>query len=249
MIEMIENSTLGVAYAKVVTDMAAPGFWLGVMQIIWIDILLAGDNAVIIALACRKLPKRQQIWGLILGSGVGVLLRVIFALGVAALMGLPYVKLIGGAALLYIAVKLLQTDDDEEHVKSGDRLWNAVAIIVVADVVMSLDNVIAIAAVSDGQASLLIFGVAASVPLILAGSRALMWVIDRFPVVIMAGAVLLGWIAGKVIATDSVTISLISRWGHADALHTTEMVLAVVGAASILVTALVMRGREKEDAA
>ena len=130
-----------------------PGFWLAVLQIVWIDILLSGDNAVVIALACRKLPPRQRVWGVILGTGVAISLRVIFAMLVTTLMKMAYLKLVGGVLLLWIAVKLLgpeeNADDKNGQVEPVDNLWRAIRIIAIADVVMSLDNVIAIAAVAE----------------------------------------------------------------------------------------------------
>lgn len=186
-----------------------PGFWLAVLQIIWIDILLSGDNAVVIALACRKLPARQRVWGVVLGTVVAISLRVVFAGLVTTLMQLAYLKLVGGVLLLWIAVKLL---GPEENGKSGevepvDNLWRAVRIIAIADVVMSLDNVIAIAAVAERfeaphNYALLMFGLAVSIPLIMAGAAIVMALLERFPIVVWAGAALLGWIAGEIIAKD-----------------------------------------------
>ncbi len=147
-------------------------FWLAVVKIIWINILLSGDNAVVIALACRGLPQRQRIWGMVLGAGVAVLLRIIFTGVVASLMLLPWLKIVGGLALFYIAAKLLVPDDaDGDDTEAVEHLWRAVRIVAVADIVMSLDNVIAIAAAAGGNMALLVFGLAISIPLIVAGAR------------------------------------------------------------------------------
>src|SRR5262249_25274033 len=132
-----------------------PQFWISVVQIIWINVLLSGDNAIVIALACRNLPRKQRFAGMVLGTGVALVLRLIFATIVSTLMLLPYVKIVGGAALLWIAVKLLAPSEDsgDEH-SASESLWHAVRLIAIADVVMSLDNVIAVAAVADGSLAL-----------------------------------------------------------------------------------------------
>lgn len=237
MAQLLDPAQVGAIMDNAWVSMNAPGFWVSVAQITWIDLLLAGDNAVVIALACRNLPQRQRMWGLVLGAGVAVLLRLMFALIAANLMALPYVKLVGGVALLFVAIKLLiPDDDDEKEIKAADRLWKAVAVITVADVVMSLDNVLAIAAASRGDALLLIFGVAASVPLILAGSRLLMWLFDRTPALIWAGAALLGWIAGDVIASDPVSRALLPQQ-YAGVGHE---VFEIAGAALILAVGFVL---------
>src|SRR3977135_200073 len=183
--------------------MQQPAFWLAVGKIIWINVLLSGDNALVIALACRGLEPRQRLWGMILGAGVAVVLRIIFPGIVATLMGLPYLKLAGGLALIVIAAKLLVPEqEDEDSVQSASHLWAAVQIVVVADIVMSLDNVIAVAAAANGSVPLLILRLAVSVPLIVAGAALIMAVLEKMPILVWAGAALLGWIAGDVIATD-----------------------------------------------
>jgi YjbE family integral membrane protein len=181
-----------------------PGFWLAVLQIIWIDVLLSGDNAVVIALACRKLPQRQRLWGIVLGTMVAVTLRVVFTGAVTTLMSLAYVKVIGGALLLWIAIKLLGPEENGRNgqIEPVGSLWQAVRIVAIADVVMSLDNVIAIAAAARGSYALLMFGLTCSIPLIMAGAAIVIAVLERFPIVVWAGAALLGWIAGEIIATD-----------------------------------------------
>lgn len=199
---IFDLAIIGKMFAEFEHNLVRPEYWLAVLKIIWIDILLSGDNALVIALACRNLPEQQRKWGMILGAGAAVTLRVLFASIIVVLMTIPYLKLVGGLALLVIAAKLLVPDQESEEVGTANNLWQAVRLIVVADVVMSLDNVIAIAAAADGSVSLLIFGLIVSIPLIIAGAALIMAVLDRLPVLVWAGAALLGWIAGHVIATD-----------------------------------------------
>ena len=183
-------------------DMMNGTFWLQVLQIIWINILLSGDNAVVIALACRSLAPEQRKWGIILGAGAAVLLRIIFTVFVAQLMQYPYLKLIGGCLLLWIAVKLLTDETDESSIKESHTVWSAVQTVVIADIVMSLDNVVAIAAAAKGNMSLIIFGLVISVPLIIFGATLIITLLQRYPVLVWAGAALLGWVAGELIASD-----------------------------------------------
>src|SRR5712672_923246 len=190
--------------------MQQPAFWVAVGKIIWINILLSGDNALVIAMACRALAPRQRLWGMILGAGVAVVLRIIFTGVVASLMLLPYVKLVGGLALFYIAAKLLVPEDpDEDETEAAQHLWRAVRIVAIADIIMSLDNVIAIAAAAGGNMALLVIGLGISIPLIVAGAALIMALLDRYPILVWAGAALLGWIVGQVIATDPVIVPLI----------------------------------------
>jgi YjbE family integral membrane protein len=181
-----------------------PQFFTSLLQIIWIDLLLSGDNAVVIALACRSLPPKQRKWGIILGAGAAVVLRIIFALIITVLLGLPYLKLIGGILLFWIAIKLVG-GEDESHgdIAESDTLWRAVRTVAIADAVMSLDNVVAIAAASKGHPELFIFGLLLSIPLIVYGAQVVMTLIARFPLLVWAGAALLGWIAGEMIVGDS----------------------------------------------
>ena len=216
-----------------------PGFWLAVLQIIWIDILLSGDNAVVIALACRKLPVRQRLWGIVLGTMVAVTLRVVFTGVVTTMMSMPYVKLIGGALLLWIAIKLLGPEDNDKngHIEPVDSLWRAVKIVAVADVVMSLDNIIAIAAAARGSYTLLMFGLACSIPLIMAGAALVIALLERFPIVVWAGAALLGWIAGEIIVKDPLLT------GHLDPAmaHNVWVAGATLGALLVVAVGLVRR--------
>ena len=190
-----------------------PQFWISVLQIIWINVLLSGDNAIVIALACRSLPPKQRLSGMVLGTGVALSMRLVFAAVVSTLMLLPYVKIAGGVALLWIAVKLLMPSEEVGGGKSSDSLWRAVKLIAVADVVMSLDNVIAVAAVADGNFALLVFGLGISIPLIVGGANILMAAINYFPFIIWAGAALLGWIAGDVIASDPAVTDFAASFG------------------------------------
>ena len=178
-------------------------FWVATLKIIWINVLLSGDNAVVIAMACRGLPHRQRVWGMVLGAGVAVFLRIVFTGFVVSLMQLPYLKLVGGLALFYIAAKLLVPEDpDDDEVEAVEHLWRAVRIVAVADIIMSLDNVIAIAMAAQGNMALLVLGLGISIPLIIAGAALIMALLDSYPVLVWAGAALLGWIVGEVIATD-----------------------------------------------
>ena len=178
------------------------GFWAAVVKIIWINILLSGDNAIVIALACRRLPRPQRRWGMIIGAGVASILLIVFTGVVTTLMTLPYLKLVGGCALLWIAFRLLVGDAEEHHVEAVEDLWRAVRIVVVADIVMSLDNVIAVAAAAGGSYLLLGLGLTVSIPVVIAGAALIMALLGRFPVLVWAGAALLGWIAGGLIAED-----------------------------------------------
>src|SRR6201987_5615173 len=184
--------------------MHTTAFWIAVGKIIWINILLSGDNALVIAMACRGLHGRHRMWGMIIGSGVAVVLRIAFTGIVATLMSLPYLKLVGGIALLIIAAKLLVPEDEGDEVAAGTTLWHAVRIVVIADIIMSLDNVIAVAAAANGQLSLLILGLAISIPMIIAGAALIMMVLDRFPILVWLGALMLGWVPGDVIVSDPI---------------------------------------------
>ncbi|MBR0713772.1 TerC family protein [Bradyrhizobium liaoningense] len=203
LLQIFDPATIGSFFTQFRNEMAEPTFWVAVGKIIWINILLSGDNALVIALACRGLKPRHRLWGMIFGAGAAVLLRIIFTGIVASLMALPYLKLVGGLALIVIAAKLLVPEnEDEDDVESASHLWQAIQIVVVADIVMSLDNVIAVAAAANGSVPLLVLGLAISVPLIVAGAALIMALLAKLPVLVWAGAALLGWIAGEVIATD-----------------------------------------------
>jgi YjbE family integral membrane protein len=214
-------------------DITHAPFWIGVVQIIFVNVILSGDNAVVIAMACLTLPPKQRLWGMVLGAGVAVLLRVIFTLLIAQAMEYPYLKLVGGALLFYVAIKLVaeDADGDDEGVEGAHTLWRAVRIVAIADIVMSLDNVIAIAAAAQTAAALvdlahatavktilITFGLATSVPLIVVGSAILMALLERFRVLVWGGGALLGWIAGDVMVKDVALSDWLSQPIH-DLLH------------------------------
>ena len=203
LLQIFDPATIGSFVSQFQSEMTQPAFWVAVGKIIWINVLLSGDNALVIALACRGLSPKHRLWGMILGAGAAVVLRIIFTGIVVTLMELPYLKLVGGLALLVIAAKLLVPEhEDEDGVESASHLWAAVQIVVIADIVMSLDNVIAVAAAANGSIPLLVLGLAVSIPLIVAGAALIMALLSRLPILVWAGAALLGWIAGDVIATD-----------------------------------------------
>jgi len=202
LLQVADPANIGAFFAQVHAEIQTPAFWLAVGKIIWINVLLSGDNALVIAMACRGLAPRQRLWGMVIGAGIAVVLLIAFTGIVAKLMVLPYLKLAGGTALLFIAAKLLVPDSEGDDVTAGTSLWHAIRIVVIADIVMSLDNVIAVAAAANGQIPLLILGLAISIPMIIAGAALIMMVLDRFPILIWLGATLLGWIAGDVIETD-----------------------------------------------
>jgi YjbE family integral membrane protein len=185
------------------------------LEIIWVNILLSGDNAVVIALACRSLPDGQRQKAVMLGAGAAVVLRIIFTLMTTALMGLPWVKLIGGLVLLWIAVKLLVPEDDNPDIAAHNSLWKAVQTVAIADVVMSLDNVIAIAAVAKGNWNLIIFGLIVSIPMVVFGSQLIMKIMHKYPVVVWFGAALLGYVAAEIMIEDTVIAHLFaSKYSH-----------------------------------
>lgn len=187
-----------------------------VLRIIGIDIVLAGDNAVVIALACRSLPPKQRTMGIILGAVAAILLRILFTLVVQQILDVHWLKLAGGLVLLWIAVKLLLTEEaSEDSVQSGSSLWEAVRIIAIADMVMSLDNVLAIAAAAHGDANLIIFGLLVSIPLVVGGATLITGLLTRYPIFVWAGAALLGWVAGELIATEPVLAPAIDGIAHA----------------------------------
>jgi len=211
LLQAADPANIGAFFRQVQTEMQTPSFWLAVGKIIWINVLLSGDNALVIAIACRGLPRRQRLWGMVIGAGIAVVLLIAFTGIVAKLMVLPYLKLVGGTALLVIAAKLLVPEDEGDDVTAGTSLWHAIRIVVIADIVMSLDNVIAVAAAANGQLPLLILGLAISIPMIIAGAALIMMVLDRFPILVWLGATLLGWIAGDVIESDPAIHPLLQR--------------------------------------
>ena len=191
-----------------------PEFWVAVGQIIMIDILLGGDNAVVIALACRKLPPKQRTLGILWGTAGAIILRVILIFFALTLLAIPFLKIVGAILLVWIGVKLLAPDHDDAHgnIEGSDRLWGAVKTVIVADLVMSIDNVIAIAGAAesaggDHKMPLVVFGLIVSIPIIVWGSQLVIKLMDRFPIIITIGGMLLGWIAGTMAVTDPALVN------------------------------------------
>ena len=224
-------------------------FWIAVGQIIMIDILLGGDNAVVIALACRKLPPAQRTKGILWGTAGAIILRVVLIAFALTLLAVPYLKLVGAALLVWIGVKLLAPGDEDEHanIEGSDRLWAAVKTVIVADLVMSVDSVIAnasatTAAVEQHQLPLVIFGLLVSVPIIIWGSQMVLKLMDRFPIIITIGGMLLGWIAGTMAHSDPAVVEWLpqSRVWHYG--------MGIAGALLVYLAGVVMRGRAKPAA-
>jgi YjbE family integral membrane protein len=216
-------------------------FWLSVLQVIWINILLSGDNAVVIALACRGLPPRERLWGMIIGAGLASVLLIVFTGVVFMMLTLPYLKLAGAVALFWIAIKLLtpQAHAAEDTRKAAADLWRAVRLVVIADIVMSLDNVIAVAAVAKGNYVLLTLGLAVSIPMVIAGSAIILALLDGFPILVWGGAAILGWVAGDIFAGDPVTLAVFNTFEPASV----DMAASVIGAAFVVVSGYIWRRR------
>ncbi len=225
-------------------------FWIAVGQIILIDILLGGDNAVVIALACRGLPDKQRKLGIIYGTAGAIVLRVVLIAFALALLSVPYLKLVGAVLLVWIGVKLLVPQDEDGHgdINPSDKLWGAVKTVIVADLVMSIDNVLAIAGAAESagehQLGLVIFGLLVSIPIIVAGSQIVLRLMDRFPVIITLGGMLLGWIAGQMAFTDPA----VKGWMPA-ADKSWEYGAAVAGALLVLATGKLLQRRHAQQAA
>ena len=183
-------------------EVMSQAFWLGLLKIIGVNVILSGDNAVVIALAARSLPAKQQKQAIIWGSGAAIVMRIVLTLFAVALLELPWLKIIGSVLLLWIGVKLLIPEEGDEDIKASDQLLAAIKTILVADLVMSLDNVIAVAAAAGGSLMLLILGLAISIPLVIFGATLLLKLMDRYPVIITIGAGLIGWVAGEMLITD-----------------------------------------------
>ena len=225
-------------------EFASPQFWVAGLEIIVINILLSGDNAVVIALACRNLAPKQRRLGIFWGVIGAVVLRIVLTFFAVQLMQLPYLQLIGGALLLWIGIKLVAEEDDGEHeVEASDRLIAAVKTVIVADLVMSIDNVIGVAGAAKGSLPLLVFGLVISIPLVVLGAQLIMKLIERLPWLVLAGGGLLGYIAGEIATADTV----VRPWVDANApsLHYWGPVAGIV----IVVGAGVWLTRRKRGAA
>src|SRR3990172_10183999 len=183
-------------------ELYAQAFWVGLLKIIGVNIVLSGDNAVVIALAARSLPPRQQKAAIFWGAGAAVVMRIILTIFAVALLTLPWLKLIGSLLLFWIGIKLLVPEEDEENVDASDSMIAAIKTILIADLVMSVDNVIAVAAAAGGSLTLLILGLAISIPLVIFGATMLIKVMERWPVIITLGAALLGFVAGEMAIRD-----------------------------------------------
>ena len=230
-------------------EVMTQAFWLGLLKIIGVNIILSGDNAVVIALAARSLPARQQTLAVFWGSAAAIIMRVILTVFAVALLQLPWLKLVGGLLLLWIGVKLLVPESDEEDVDASDNLLQAVKTILIADLVMSLDNVIAVAAAAEQgppatKIPLLIIGLALSIPIVIFGSTLMLHLMERYPIIITLGAALLGWIAGEIMVTDPAAVD----WVKANAawLHDWQVAPGVGAAFVVALGKWIARKKDRE---
>jgi YjbE family integral membrane protein len=213
-------------------EFGTPQFWVAGLEIIVINILLSGDNAVVIALACRNLPRKLRRLGIFYGVIGAVVLRILLTFFAVQLLTLPWLQLAGAGLLLWIGVKLIADDEedaDESSVKASDRLLSAVKTVIVADLVMSLDNVIGVAGAAKGSVALLVFGLVVSIPLVVVGSQIIMKLIERFPWLVLAGGGLLGYIAGEIATQDTAVKAWIDA--QAPALH---WIVPIVGLVAVI---------------
>ncbi|MGP0060445.1 MAG: TerC family protein [Beijerinckiaceae bacterium] len=224
-------------------------FVVAFLEIIWIDLILSGDNAIVIALACRALPAQQRTRGIVFGSGAAVALRIIFTFIFVKILALPFVRLAGGLLLLWIAIKLAVEGEGEEKLAPAKSIWAAVRTIVVADALMSLDNVVAVAAAAKGSLLLVAFGTLLTVPLIIFGSTLLINLFVRYPILVWAGAALLGFIGGQLIGNEPYIANLLADMptGKAGAFVAMnfEVLCGLAGAIFVLAVALLLRSRAK----
>ncbi len=221
-----------------------PEFWIGLIKIIWINIILSGDNAVVIALAARSLPAEQQKKAILFGSGAAVVLRIGLTVVAAKLLELSYLQIVGGLLLLWVGTQLLQGDDEGEEGDSEKAgLWVAIRTILIADLVMSLDNVIAVAAAAKGSMTLLVLGLAISIPLVIFGSKLMIKLMDRFPIIIWFGAGLIGWVGGETIVSDVALKGIVvaNGWLH--------YAMPALGAALVLGIGKMAAAKKPEPAA
>ncbi|WP_459614547.1 TerC family protein [Bordetella sp. 2513F-2] len=220
-------------------ELSSAAFWIALLQIIWVNILLSGDNAVVIALAARSLPPQQQKRAIVIGSAAAIVMRIVLTLVAAKLLLLPWLKLIGALLLVYIGVSLLMPEGEEGgDDKAHGTLLSAIRTIMIADLVMSLDNVVAVAAAAMGDTTLLVVGLAISIPLVIFGSTLLLKVIERFPVIVWVGAALLGFIAGELLVGDPALHDPIERIDVALGMTHHQFALVAGAAGALLVLAL-----------
>jgi len=225
-------------------DIFTPQFWVSALEIIVINILLSGDNAVVIALACRNLPKKQRRLGIFYGVIGAVVLRILLTFFAVQLLLLPWLQLVGAALLVWIGVKLIAEEDGDEHdVHASDRLLSAVKTVIVADLVMSLDNVIGVAGAAKGSLLLLVFGLVVSIPLVVVGAQIIMKLIERLPWLVVAGGGLLGYIAGEIATADAA----VKPWIDANA-RNLHWIAPVVGVAVVVVIGVWLTRRAKPRA-
>jgi YjbE family integral membrane protein len=232
-------------------DATAPGFdaslgqaafWIAALRIVAINMLLSGDNVVVIALACRGLRRRQRLWGIAIGAGLAIILRVVFAGVVAEFMAEPYLKIAGGLGLFYIAIKLLLPEQpDETEVQAAAHLWRAVRIVVVADLIMSFDNALGIAMAAEGNLALIVIGLAVSIPIIIAGAALITALLERFPILIWLGSALLGWVAGEAVVTDTAVATALSGVFSAPMVRSLQWTASGAGAVLVLVIGAIWR--------
>ena len=219
-------------------------FWIGLVKIVWINIILSGDNAVVIALAARSLPPAQQKKAIMFGSGAAVVLRIVLTIVAAKLLELSFLQVVGGCLLLWIGYQLLSGgEEDEGESKGHGSMFTAIRTILIADLVMSLDNVIAVAATAQGNMVLLILGLAISIPLVIFGSTLMIKLMERFPVIITLGAALIGWVGGETIVNDNLLHDVVANhpWLH--------YVAAAAGAALVVGVGKWMQGRQAKASA
>ncbi|HZP78066.1 MAG TPA: TerC family protein [Pseudolabrys sp.] len=222
-----------------------PTFWFNVFQVILTNILLSGDNAVLIALACRGLPPRERLWGMVIGAGFASVLLIAFTAVVSVLTTKPFLQMIGGVALFYIAVKLLQPaqHDQEDTPEAVADLWRAIRIVVVADIIMSLDNVIAVGTIAKGEYVLLTIGLAVSIPLVIAGSALIMALLERFPILVWLGAAILGGVAGATLVDDPAAQPLIDAQLSGFSHGQIDTAARLIGAAFVVIAGYIWRRR------
>ena len=229
--------------STLVHDLGTAAFWAALGSIILTNVVLSGDNAVVIALAARALPAAQQKKAIVLGSAAAIVMRIVLTIVAVQLLSLPWLKIVGGLLLLYIGVSLMGEEEDEVHHEAKSiGIGAAIRTILIADLVMSLDNVLAVAAAAQGNDVLLILGLAISIPLIVFGSTLLLKVMERFPIIITAGAALLGWLAGEMMFTDP---AVVARFGELP--HGVVVAAGIVGALLVVAVGTFIERRRKRQ--